>query len=105
MANSEKFHYLAEVPNCEIRKVDQINDSFEVEEKDGSKKTVPIEYLYLTCDVGENMERAFFKDKDMGNKDKYKRGMVGTLTIRIDVTTGFKGKTDITVVDFKENED
>lgn len=102
MANNEKFHYLATVPNCEIRKVESISDEFTVTEK-GEEKTIKSEYLYLTCDVGDDMDRAFFKDKNLSNKDTYKRGMVGTLTVRIDVDTGFKGKTTITVVDFKEN--
>lgn len=95
------YHFTAEVKDVEIRKVENIDASFEG--KDG--KTVDSHYIKLTCDVGEDMDRVFFKDKDMGNLEKYKRGMVGTFFIRVDVEEGFGAKAKFLVTDFKENEE
>lgn len=41
--------------------------------------------------------------KDMANLAKYKRGMVGTFFIRVDVEEGFGAKAKFLVTDFKEN--
>jgi hypothetical protein len=94
------YHFTAEVANVEIRKVEDIDASFEG--KDG--KTIESHYIKLTCDVGEDMDRVFFKDKDMANLDKYKRGMVGTVVLRIDVEEGFGSKAKFLVVDFREDD-
>ena len=59
----------------------------------------------LTCDVGEDMDRVFFKDKDMSHLETYKRGMVGTVVLRVDVEEGFGAKAKFLVTDFKENEE
>ena len=75
------------------------NNSYE---KDGKK--IESHYIKLTCDVGEDMDRVFFKDKDMANLEKYKRGMVGTFFIRVDVEEGFGSKAKFLVTDFKEND-
>lgn len=95
------YHFTAEVKDVEIRKVEDIDASFEG--KDG--KTVESHYIKLTCDVGEDMDRVFFKDKDMGNLEKYKRGMVGTFFIRVDVEEGFGAKAKFLVTDFVENKE
>lgn len=102
MANTEKqvYHFTAEVKDVEIRKVEDVDASFEG--KDG--KTIESHYIKLTCDVGEDMDRVFFKDKDMGNLKKYKRGMVGTVFLRVDVEEGFGSKAKFLVIDFKESE-
>lgn len=93
------YHFTAEVANVEIRKVEDVDASFEG--KDG--KTIESHYIKLTCDVGENMDRVFFKDKDMANLDKYKRGMIGTVVLRIDVEEGFGSKAKFLVTDFRED--
>ncbi len=93
------YHFTAEVKDVEIRKVEDIDASFEG--KDG--KTVESHYIKLTCDVGKDMDRAFFKDKNMENMKKYKRGMVGTVVLRVDVEEDFGSKAKFLVTDFKEN--
>lgn len=93
------YHFTAEVKDVEIRKVEEITTSFE----NSKGETVESHYIKLTCDVGENMDRVFFKDKDMSNLDKYKRGQVGTFFLRIDVEEGFGSKAKFLVTDFKEN--
>lgn len=92
------YHFTAEVKDVEIRKVEDVDSSFE---KDG--KTVESHYIKLTCDVGEDMDRVFFKDRNMSNLDKYKRGMVGTVVLRVDVEEGFGSKAKFLVTDFKED--
>lgn len=94
------YHYTAEVRDAEIRKVEDIDASFE---KDG--KTIESHYIRLTCDIGEDMDRAVFKDRNMANLEKYKRGMVGTFFLRVDDEEGYGSKTKLTVIDFKENEE
>lgn len=91
------YHFIAEVHDVEIRKVEDIDASFDG--KDGKK--IESHYILLTCDVGEDMERVYFKDKDMGNLEKYKRGMIGSCFIRIDVEEEFGSKAKFLVVDFK----
>ena len=39
----------------------------------------------------------------MSRLKKYKRGMIGTFTLRIDVEEDFGAKAKMLVVDFKEN--
>lgn len=92
------YHFIAEVKDVEIRKVEDVDASFE----NSKGETVENHYIKLTCDVGEDMDRVFFKDKDMSNLKKYKRGMVGTFFIRVDVEEGFGTKAKFLVNDFKE---
>lgn len=92
------YHFTTEVKDVEIRKVEDIDASFEG--KDG--KTIESHYIKLTCDVGENMDRVFFKDRDMSNLDKYKRGMIGTVFLRVDVEEGFGSKAKFLVIGFEE---
>lgn len=101
MANEKQvYHFTATVPNVEIRKVEDVDASFTG--KDG--KVIESHYIKLTCDVGDDVDRAFFKDKNMGNISKYQRGDVGTLVIRIDVEEDFGSKAKFLVTDFiKEN--
>lgn len=94
------YHFTAEVKDVEIRKVEDVDASFH----NSKGETVESHYIKLTCDVGDDMDRVFFKDKDMANLEKYKRGMVGTFFIRIDVEEGFGAKAKFLVTDFKENE-
>lgn len=91
------YHFTAKVEDVEIRKVEDVDASFE----DKNGKTVESHYIKLTCDVGEDMDRVFFKDKEMSNLEKYKRGMVGTFFIRVDVEEGFGSKAKFLVTDFK----
>ncbi len=43
------------------------------------------------------------KDPDTSHLQMYKRGMVGTFVVRIDVEEEFGAKTKITVVSFNED--
>ena len=92
MADKKKvtqiYHFSADIKNVEIRKVEKIETSFDV-----NGKSIPVNYIQLTCDVGENMDRLILKDKDMGNSEKYKRGMFGTFTVRIDVEETFNSNS------------
>lgn len=94
---SEKRIYTinAEIPDCEIRAVKDVDASFI---KDG--KTIESHYIELMCDVGESCDRIYLKDKDMANLKKYKRGDIGVAKIRIDVEDDFKAKYKILVTDF-----
>lgn len=93
------YHFTAEVKDVEIRKVEDIDASF----TNTKGEVVESHYIKLTCDVGKDVDRVFFKDKDMGNFEKYKRGMVGTFFIRVDVEEGFGAKAKFLVTDFKED--
>lgn len=92
------YHFNAKIENCEIRKVEQVDGSFVA--SDGTTR----EYhrILLTVDEGEDFNRIFLKDKNMENLQKYKRGMIGTFTIRVDVSEGYGGKTKFLVTDFVE---
>lgn len=99
MANEKQvYHFTSQVKGVEIRKVENIDASFE----NNKGEKVESHYIKLTCDVGENMDRAFFRDKNMENLSKYKRGMFVTLFLRIDVEEGFGSKAKFLVTDFIE---
>lgn len=98
-AEKQVYHFTAEVKDVEIRKVEDVDASFQ----NAKGEAVESHYIKLTCDVGESVDRVFFKDKDMGNLEKYKRGMVGTFFIRVDVEEGFGAKAKFLVTDFKED--
>jgi hypothetical protein len=83
------------VHNVEIRKVEAYKGTFTTEKGE----TREYSYILLHCD-DENGERIYFKDKDMSRADKYARGQVGDVLLRIDSETGFGGKTTVTFVDF-----
>ena len=90
------YHFTAEVKEVEIRKVEDVDASF----TNNKGETVESHYIKLTCDVGEDMDRVFFKDKNMENLTKYKRGMIGTIVLRVDVEEGFGAKAKFLVTDF-----
>lgn len=100
MVEKQIYHFTAEVKDVEIRKVEDVDASFQ----NAKGETVESHYIKLTCDVGEDMDRVFFKDKDMANLSKYKKGMTGTFFIRVDVEEGFGAKAKFLVTDFKEND-
>ena len=83
--------------NVEIRKVEDVDKSF----KNKKGETVEAHEILLACD-DENEDRIFLHDKNMENLAKYKRGMIGTFKIRIDIEEDFGMKAKITVVDFQE---
>lgn len=93
------YHFTAEVKNVEIRKVEDVDASFQ----NAKGETIESHYIKLTCDVGDDMDRVFFKDKNMSNLSKYKRGQVGTVILRVDVEEGFGSKSKFLVVDFIED--
>ena len=87
--------------NMEVRKVDKIQ--LEIGEK-----------VYESLDVkfdDEDGERLIFKDKNVGNFDKYVRGQVGDLSLQISTDniikegkagyTYISEKTVMTIKDFK----
>lgn len=88
-----KFHMFVKVWG-EIRKVSDV--VMQIEDKE-------YHHLELALD-DEEEERFYLTDKNMENLDKYKRGMMGTFTVRIDVEEGFKGKTKMVVTDFEADE-
>lgn len=93
------YHFTAEVKNVEIRKVEDVDASFQ----NAKGETIESHYIKLTCDAGDDMDRVFFKDKNMSNLSKYKRGQVGTVILRVDVEEGFGSKSKFLVVDFIED--
>lgn len=59
--------------NMEVRKVEEV----EIEIGENTYRSLNIHF------DNENCDRLVFKDKNIENKDKYKRGDVGTLTLTI----------------------
>lgn len=103
------FHFTAEVKNVEIRKIEEIDGSWI--NKDG--KFIDYHYIRLTCDDAEQ-NRVFFRDNNMENLQKYKRGMIGTVVLRIDAEESFETdcnrrkyslyeRAKFRVIDFVEN--
>ena len=91
------FHFIAEIKDVEIRKVEQVNTSFV---KDG--KEINVKYLHVFCDT-EDLERIVIRDKDLSNLEKYKKGAIGTFKLRFDVVDEFGVKVEkMTCVDFIE---
>ena len=95
-----KCHIMAYIHECEVRKVEQVHGEFTTE----AGKKQEYNYILLQCDDVDG-ERIYLKDKDMGNLSRYKRGQIGTFKIRIDVGTGYGGKTSMLVADFDGFED
>lgn len=96
MAEKKVYHFTAEVKDVEIRKVEEITTEF----KNKKGETVESTHILLTCDVGEDMDRVFFKDKNLTRLNRYKRGETGTFFVRIDVEEDFGSKAKLTVLDF-----
>lgn len=94
------FHFTAEVRDVEIRKVTDIDASF----TDKAGKQVESHYLLIKGEAGVNEDTVYFRDKNMGNLQKYKRGMVGTFFLRLDAEDDFSSMAKFIVKDFKENE-
>lgn len=94
-ATIKAYHFIALVPNVEVRKVEE--KSFPA--KDGKTE---IKSITLHCD-DENGDRIYFNDK-YARKDIYRRGLIGTFKIRLDCVEDFGTQSKITVVDFIPNE-
>ena len=93
------YTLIAKIENGEIRKVEKVEKPFKT--KDGKENV--IRYIDIIAD-DDDLNRIYLKDKCMDNLEKYKRGMVGTFTLRIAIEDdGFKKKTDITVRAFEPN--
>ena len=93
------YTLIAKLENVEIRKVEKVEKPFKT--KDGKENV--IRYIDIIAD-DEDTNRIYLKDKCMDNFENYKRGMVGTFTVRIAIEDdGFKKKTDITVRAFEPN--
>lgn len=88
--------------NMEVRKIEEV----ELEIGENVYRSLNIHFDDEECN------RLVFKDKQIENKDKYSRGMVGTLTLNIsteNITKTSKTgnpyiteKTTITIKDFTE---
>ena len=65
--------YTAEIKNLEVRKIEEL----EYKINDKTYKSLNIHFDNEDCD------RIVIKDGNYGNKEKYKRGMIGTAIIRI----------------------
>lgn len=61
------------LPNMEVRKVEEVE--FEINENTYRSLNIHFD--------DEDCNRLIFKDKAIENKEKYKRGAVGTLTLTI----------------------
>lgn len=97
------FHFTAIVKNVEIRKAEIIDGSWR--NKEG--KLIDYHYIRLTCDDVEQ-ERVFFRDNNIGNLQKYKRGMIGTVILRVDAEENkcnLYEKAKFRVVDFIATEE
>jgi hypothetical protein len=99
MAEKRVFHFNAKIEECEIRGIKDIDNSF----KNKQGELVESHHIELMCDYGEDCERIYLIDKDMGNLDKYKRGKIGTFIVRLDVEQDFGMKCKMTIVGFEEN--
>ena len=91
------------LPKMEVRKVEEV----ELEISGNTYRSLNVHF------DDEDCNRLVFKDKTIENKDKYKRGMVGTLKLTIsteNITKTSKTgdpyiteKTVITIKDFVED--
>lgn len=93
------------LPKMEVRKVEEV----ELEIGENTYRSLNVHF------DDEDCNRLVFKDKAIENKEKYKRGMVGTLKLTISTENTTKTsktgnayiteKTTMTIKDFKEDED
>ena len=91
------------LPKMEVRKVEEV----ELEIGENTYRSLNVHF------DDEDCNRLVFKDKAIENKDKYKRGMVGTLKLTISIENTTKTsktgnpyiteKTVITIKDFVED--
>lgn len=96
MDRVQKYMYRATI-EAEIRKAEVVDEPWE------DKQGTVHENSYILIKALDREDNSFYiKDKHLENLDKYQRGTEGTFDIRIDVDEGYKGKTTITLVDFKE---
>lgn len=98
--NIEKRNYCinAEIRNCEIRKVEEIVNTFKTKDN----KEVEYHYLLISADDCE-CNRIYLKDKDISNINKYKRGTVGDFYVKIICEEQYGIKAKIIVTDFVES--
>lgn len=89
------YYFNALIQDVEIRKFYVVDDEFV---KNG--KSIKYSYINLICDVGANLNRVIFNDKNTSNIDKYKVGMFGDVLIRIDIKEDFGKKCKLTLLDF-----
>ena len=97
-----KYVIAAELKDCEVRKVTDVDASFE---KDG--KRFGGHHILLDVDQGEDCNRIHLIDYNMENLQAYKRGDMGTFTVRVDIeepTFGTQCKCKISVVGFTKSE-
>lgn len=82
--------FMIKMPDMEVRKVDEVE--FEIEDK--VYRSLQVHFDDADCN------RLVFKDKQVENLEKYKRGQIGTLTLAIStdstIKTGKNGKPYIT---------
>lgn len=99
--DTEIFHSKCFKLHCEIRKAEQLDNSFV--SKDG--KTINSSSILLKVD-DDDEERIELIDKDMSHLAAYKKGQVGTMTLRLDIMKDFGTKytAQILVVSFEEDE-
>lgn len=96
----KNYELTLEARNMEIRKIESVDASFE---KDG--KIIDSHYIRLSCD-DENEDRVYFRDKNMENLKKYKKGMVVKFFIKVGIEDFFKtAVTSWTVVGFEEEKE
>lgn len=89
--------------HAEVRKVEELDNSFT--SKDGKQIESKAIAIKVDDDDGERVELI---DRSSDHLTGYKRGMMGTFTLRLDLEKKFGvGKYDavMTVIDFKEDEE
>ncbi len=96
-ANKQVYHFNSKVDDVEIRRISEDVNQF-INKDTGEVK----EYhsIKLICDVGEDMDRVIFKDKNMGHMQFYFKGLFGTFILRIDVEEDYGAVAKFTVIDF-----
>lgn len=72
--------FRAELRNMEVRKVEEVD----LEINDKIYKSLAVSF------DDENFDRLIFKDKDISNINKYKRGDIGTLVLNISTDSVIK---------------
>ena len=98
--DTEVFHSKCFKLHCEIRKAEQLDNSFT--SKDG--KEINSSSILVKVDDDEE-ERVELIDKNMSHLSAYKKGQVGTMTLRMDIMKEFGSKytAQMLVVSFEED--
>ena len=87
----------ATIHRAEIRKAEVVENNF----TNAEGKEIETKYIDISLD-DEAGDRFYLQDKNLENLDRYKRGTVADIDIRIDLDYEYSKKHKITIVDYKE---